>query len=174
MKFKPLLGLFLAIVFMVLSCKKQVVNTNNQLNEADNIFIKQARIENFFETETAKMVIQKTMDSVVLSFAQQLLSEHLNSQSDLQIMGKIVGFTAADTIDAAHAATLSQLDTLAGRTFDSTYIHTRLTDYQAAISFYTDEVKNGNQLNVRSYANANLQNIQFDYSRADSISTAFY
>ena len=173
MKFTKLLSLCLATAFTVFACKKQVPNTTNLLNDADNIFIKQARIENFSETETAKRAISKSMDSAVLSFAQQMLTEHAKAQSDLQIMGTIVGFTATDTIDAAHAAILSQLETFTGRTFDSTYVHNQVSDHQASISFYADELKKGNQLNVRSYANANLQNIQIDYVTADSIAKAY-
>ena len=174
MKFTKLLSLCLAGAFIVLSCKKQAPDTTILLNDADNIFIKQARIENFSETETAKRAISKTMDSLVLSFAQQMLSEHARAQSDLQVMGTIVGFTATDTIDAAHTAILGQLDTLTGRTFDSTYIHTQVLDHQNTISFYADELKNGNQFHVKSYANANLQNIQIDYQSAYNIDTTYH
>ncbi len=79
-----------------------------------------------------------------------------------------------DTTDAAHTATIAQLDILTGRTFDSAYIHSQILDHQEAINFYTDELVNGNQLNVRAYANTNLQNIKIHYQRADSIANAFY
>ena len=174
MKITRLFGFSLVSVLIAAACKKKVADTSNLLNEADNNFIKYARIENFSEAETAKKALLKSADSVVLSFANQLLSEHLRAQSDLQIMGRIVGFTATDTTDVDHMAALSQLDSLTGRAFDSTYIRTRLAGHQAAINAYAAETKNGNQLNVRSYANANLQNIQIDYQRADSIATAFY
>lgn len=70
--------------------------------------------------------------------------------------------------------TIAQLNTLTGRVFDSTYIHNQLLDHQAAINFYTDELNNGNQLNVKAYANTILQNIRLHYQRADSIAKAFY
>lgn len=173
MKIAKLLQGCLVAAVTILSCKKEN-NTNNQLNDADNNFILLATHNNYSEAATAKIAVSKTTDSVVLAFAQQILSVHTNAQSDLKTMGTVVGFTVKDTIDAAHAATISQLDTLTARNFDSTYIHTQLAEHKTTINFYTDELKNGRQINVRSYANTILQNIQIDYQRADSIATAFY
>jgi putative membrane protein len=102
-----------------------------------------------------------------------MLAEHTAAHNDLKTMGGVVGFTVKDTIDAARATTIAQLNTLTGRDFDSTYIHNQLLDHQAAINFYTDELNNGNQLNVKAYANTILQNIRLHYQRADSIATAF-
>ncbi len=170
---KLIAGCFVAAA-AILSCKKEDNNVTNVLNDADKNFILLAGICNFSQLKTAEVAISKTTDTVVLSFAQRMLMEHTKAQNDLKTMGTVVGFTVTDTTDAAHAATIAQLDTLTGRTFDSAYIHTRLLDYPATINFYTDELKNGQQLNVKAYANTILQNIQTDYQSADSIASAFY
>ncbi len=173
MKIAKLLGACLVVILTSGSCKKEDNNINNLLNEADSNFIRLASIGNVSEIETAKIAVSKTADSVVLSFAQQMLMEHTNAQNDLKTMGGVVGFTVKDTTYAANA-TITQLASLTGRAFDSTYIHTQLPEHQAAISFYTEELNNGNQMNVRAYANTILQNIRVHYQRADSIATAFY
>ncbi len=169
---KLLTGCVLAAV-TILSCKKEE-KVNNQLNTADNTFIPLAGMSNAAEIGTAKVAVSKTTDSVVLSFAQQMLFEHSKAQEDLKIMGKVVGFTVKDTVDAAHAAIIAQLDSLAGRTFDSAYIHTQLDDHKATIQFCIEELNNGQQLNVTAYANSMLQNVQVHYQRADSIANAFF
>lgn len=173
MKIAKLLAAGLMAGVTILSCKKEE-NVNNQLNAADNNFIPLAAASNTAEIEAAKVAVSTTTDTIVLSFAQQMLSEHSKAQEDLKIMGNVVGFTVKDTIDAAHAAIIMQLDSLAGRTFDSTYIHTQLADHQATIQFCIEELNNGQQLNVKAYANTILQNVQVHYQRADSIATAFY
>ncbi len=175
MKIAKLLAEGLIVAVTILSYKKEDNNIANVLNNADNNFIRLAGISNKSEIEIAKIAVLKTADSVVLSFAQQMLNDHSNAQSDLKTMGTVVGFTVKDTtIDAAQATTIAQLDSLTGRSFDSTYIHSQLLDHQATINFYTDEVTRGNQLNVRAYANTNLQNIRLHQQRADSIAAAFY
>lgn len=174
MKIVKLLGGCLVAAVVILSCKKEDNNITNVLNEADKNFILLAIISNYSEIETAKVALSKTTDTVVLSFAQQMLTCRTNARSDLKTMGTVVGFTVKDTIDTAHAATVALLDTMTGRTFDSAYIHTRLLDYRATINFYTDELKNGRQINVKAYANTILKNIQLYYQRADSIAAAFY
>ncbi|MEJ7680884.1 MAG: DUF4142 domain-containing protein [Segetibacter sp.] len=174
MKIAKLLAGCLIAAVAILSCKKEDNNMANVLNDADNNFIQRAGISNHSEIETAKIALSKTTDSIVLSFAKQMLINHTNAQSDLKTMGSVVGFTIKDTTDAAHSATIAQLDTLTGRTFDSAYIHTQLADHKETINFYADELARGNQLNVRAYANTNLQNINLHYQRADSIAGAFY
>ncbi|WP_018611953.1 DUF4142 domain-containing protein [Segetibacter koreensis] len=175
MNIAKLLGASLITAITILSCKKENnINLNNQLNDADKNFIVVASNSNSFEIQSAKIAVSKTRDSVVLSFAQQLLTTHTNAQSDLKIMGTVVGFSVRDSIDAAHQTIIGQLDTLTGRSLDSTYIHTQLLEQKAFMNLFTDEVKNGQQMNVKAYANTILQNIQVDYQRADSIATAFF
>lgn len=174
MKITKLLEGCLIAAVALLSCKKEDNNTTNVLNDSDKNFIQLAGMSNTTEKETAKIALSKTADSVVLSFAQQMLIDHTNAQNDLKTMGTVVGFTVTDTIDAAHAATITQLDTLTGRTFDSAYIHTQLLAHDSTMKFYTDELTNGNQVNVKAYANTILQNIRLHQQRADSIATAFY
>lgn len=170
MKISKILVICAVMVVAILSCKKENNTVVNVLNDADNNFIKLASLSNYAEIETAKVALSKTTDSSVLSFAQLMFADHTKAQSDLKTMGTIVGFTITDTIiDAAHAAFIAQLDTLTGRPFDSTYIQNQLTDHQATINFYTDEVKNGSQINVRAYANSNLQILQYHYELADTI-----
>jgi putative membrane protein len=169
---KLLVGLLIAAA-AITSCKKEDTAINNQLNEADNNFIIQVGTSNLAEIETAKAALAKTADTIVLSFARQMLTGYTRAQSDLKTMGTIVGFIIKDSLGTAPPIS-SQLDTLTGRTFDSTYIHTRLQDQQSMISFYADELKNGQQINVKAYANTNLQNIQMYNQRADSIAAAFY
>lgn len=174
MKILKLLSGCVMAAATILSCKKEDTTVSNVLNEADINFIRLAGISNHSEIETAKVALAKTADSVVLSFAQQMITDHTNAQSDLKTMGSVVGFTIQDTVDAAHTATIAHLDSLTGRTFDSTYIHTQLADHNETINFYGDELAKGNQLNVRAYANTNLQNIKIHYQRADSIANAYY
>ena len=174
MKFLKLVGGCAVVMASVLSCKKKETTINNQLNATDNNFILLAGTNNTAEIETAKVAISKSADSVILSFAHQIMSQHTTAQNDLKTMGTIVGFTVKDTLDAAHAAVISHLDTLAGKAFDSTYIHTRLINNQDVTTFYSEEIANGQQTNVRAYAKSNLEIIKLEYQRADSIATAFY
>ena len=165
---KLLCGSVLAALAIV-ACKKQQNETvSNQLNQADSTFISLAGPCNSSQVQTANLAISKSADSAVLSYAQQILAEYSKAQTDLKVMGTIVGFTVSDTIDTVHATIISQLETLTGGTFDTAYIRTQLADYPSIVTFYNDEIKNGLQINVKAYANSILQNIQLDVQKADS------
>ncbi|HLL44190.1 MAG TPA: hypothetical protein VK369_13670, partial [Segetibacter sp.] len=72
MKILKLLGGCFVAVLTIVSCKKEDDNIKNQLNEADKNFILQAGISNVSEIEAAKIAVLKTIDTVVLSFAQHM------------------------------------------------------------------------------------------------------
>lgn len=175
MKIAKLLAGFVVSAVIFFSCKKEEAVISNTLNDADLTFIKQAGISNYTEAETAKIAVAKATDTIVLSFAQQMLTDYANAKSDLAVMGTIVGFSVKDSIDAAHAETLTNLNVLArSRVFDSTYIRLQLVNYAATKDIYINELSNGSQLNVKGYANANLQIAELHYLRADSIATNLY
>lgn len=174
MKTRNLLAAGIVAVFTILSCKKQNDPAPKPLSAADLDFISKAGPHDTAQVLLAKAVIGKTSDSVVLSFANYLLTEHRQAINDLKIMGTIVGFTTNNTVDPATTSMINDLNTLSGRTFDSTFIHRQLADQQATIKFYKDEVINGSQINVTHYANAYLQSYSGDLQRADSIATALF
>lgn len=169
---KLLGGCFFAAVTL-LACKKENKVNNQQLNTADNNFIQIAATSNAAYVLAAKVAISKTTDTIISSYAQQILSAHSAAQDDLKIMGKLVGFTVRDTIDESHAAIITHLDSLAGRMFDSAYIHNELSAHQETIQFCTKELNDGQQLNVTGYANNLFQNVQLQKQRADSIAIGF-
>ncbi len=174
MKLLKLLAVFLAVAVIIFSCKKENDSISNVLNTADSNFIVKASIGNYSEIKTAKVAVSNATDSIVLAFAQSMLTEHTKAHSDLKTMGTIVGFTVKDTTDAAHEAIINQLNSLTGRSFDSVYIHSQVTDHLATMDFYKDELNNGRQVNVKNYANYYLQNFTTDYQTADSIAVDFF
>ena len=169
MKIAKLIACCVLTAASIWSCKKEVKVNNSQLNAADNDFIALAATINAAETATAKVAVAKTIDTMVLSFAKQMILDHSSVQGDLKIMGNLVGFTVKDTIDAAHAAIISHLDSLTGRSFDSAYIRNELTSHQETMQFCIKELNTGQQLHVTAYANNLLQNEQLHYQNADTI-----
>lgn len=174
MKIAKLLAVCFLTAINILSCKKKEEVVNKPLNAADNDFITLAATANAAEVATAKVAIAKTIDTLVLPFAQQILLNHSGRQDDLKIMGKLIGFTVNDTIDAAHAIVISQLDSLTGRSFDSAYIKSELTSHQQTMQICIKEINSGQQLNVTSYANTLLQDEQLHYQLADSIAINYH
>lgn len=170
---KILLG-FISLIILSISCKKTDTNNINVLNDADNIFIIKSAIYDSAEIRTAQLALVKTTDSVIMSYAQYMLAEHITTRNDLKVMGTVVGFSINDSINAANLVVINQLQNLSGREFDSSYIHSRLDGKAETENFFIEAINNGNQKNLKSYESSNLERIRLQYIRADSIAQAFY
>ena len=164
----------ISIIFLSFSCKKADTSNANVLNDADYIFIIKSAIYDSSEIRTAQLALAKTTDSVIMSYAQYMLAEHIITRNDLKIMGTVVGFSIKDSINAANLAVINQLNNLSGREFDSSYIHSRLDGKVETENFFIDAINHGNQKNLKSYESSNLERIRLQYIRADSIAQAFY
>src|SRR4051794_28908234 len=128
----------------IVACKKnEEMVISNELNAADNNFILAASINNSFEIETSKIIVAKSTDSLMLSFAQYLLTEHTRAHDDLKVMGTIVGFTVSDSLDQSHTSVIKQLDSLAGRSLDSVYIHNQVSEHDTTLGIYRTEINEG-------------------------------
>lgn len=157
---------------IILSCKKEKTVVTH-LNAADNDFITLTVARNALEVKTANIVVSKSLDSLILSYAHQMILDHGKALDDLKIMGGIVGFTIKDTLDTMHTPIIAQLDSLAGRSFDSTYIHNELASHDETMQLCIKELNSGEQLNVTAYANTLLQTEQLHHQTADSTAVKF-
>ena len=110
---KTIIGFtFCFLVFS--SCKKQSTNNTDSLNAEDLAFVVQSAIYDSAEIRTAQLALVKTTDSVILSYAQYMLSEHITTRKDLKVMGSVVGFSIVDSLNDANIAIINNLNTLTG------------------------------------------------------------
>ena len=67
---------------------------------------------------------------------------------------------------------MTRLNSLSGHSFDSAYISSQVMDHQAAVTLFQNEISNGNNSSVKSYASTYLPHIQMHLQKADSLSRA--
>jgi len=103
-----------------------------------------------------------------------MMTEHQKAQTDLKNLGTSVGNAVKDTIDPAHVALATQLNTLSGRAFDSVYIYSQVADHDVTIANFDNEQRNGRHKDVKSFADNYRPHIEMHRQRADSIARAFF
>ncbi len=153
------------------SCSK---DDNNELNDNDRSFIIKASISNTAEVGTATIAINKATNAAVKAFAYHMITEHGMAQTDLKNLGTRIGFAVKDTLDPAHIAIATQLNTLSGRQFDSAYIHTQILDHNETSANFQLEQTAGQHSDVKNYADTYRPHIEMHLSRADSIAAAYF
>ena len=155
---------------LLMACGKD----DDELNSADRDFITKTSISNTAEVGAATIAINKASNPVVKAYAQHMIEQHRMAQTDLKTLGTSVGFIVKDTLDPAHVAIETQLNTFTGRQFDSAYIYTQIVDHHMTSASFQLEQTSGQHRDVKKYANTYRPHIEMHLSRADSIAGAYF
>jgi putative membrane protein len=152
-------------------CDKNHDN-DSSLNDTDRDFMVKASYGNNSEVDAAQLATSKTAEVAVKNFAQMMITDHTTAQNDLKNLAtkKTVGIPSGP--DSAHIAMKNQLSALAGRAFDSAYMHGQLNDHVTVINLMQNEISNGKDGDVKNYANTYLPKVQMHKRMVDSIITA--
>jgi putative membrane protein len=168
-----LTGLLAAASFCACDNNNDNEDTNSIVNATDSAFVIQAGMSNTAEISVAQLTPTRSIDSSIMTFAQQMINDHTAAQTSLKNVAGKYYLTVPDSVEAAHALLKAQLELMSGRAFDSMYIHQQVTDHQAAIQLYQTEVNSGNNLDLRNFADTTLPKLQMHLNMADSIASKY-
>jgi len=143
---------------------------NNNVNSTDQTFLTQVAIGNKAEVMAGQLAATKATNPAIKSFGQLMVTEHGQAQTDLQNVYSSVGQTMPDTVDAEHQALMARLNSLTGHSFDTAYINSQVKDHQKTLIIFQSEINDGDNSNVKNYANTYLPHIQMHLQKADSLS----
>lgn len=141
------------------------------LNDTDEQFVEDAAMSNMAEIELGQLAVTKASDSLVRSFAQDMVDDHTQAQDELEdIANDFSGVDWPDDLNDDHQAIKDQLDsTAAGYSFDSLYIETQITMHQDARSALSAATTQATETRLKNYASKYLPVIEEHLSRADSL-----
>jgi putative membrane protein len=77
---------------------------------------------NMAEIEAGKIALQKSQNTEVKTFAQQMIDDHTKGLQEVQSVAQSKGVTLPAEPDAKHKAMASKLNGLSGDAFDRTYL----------------------------------------------------
>ena len=164
--------LLVAIAFV--SCEKNDDNNNtSDINSTDKDFVLNASMANTAEIDAGQLAATQAADETIKSFGQFMVTEHNMAKTELKGLADSLQVQAPDSIDADHVALNAQLLALDGRSFDSVYIHSQVSDHQKAISLFQNEIDKGNNSRLKNYATSQLPHLQEHLRIADSLAANF-
>jgi len=160
---------------LLISCFKDGDKALDQINAstADIRFVKAAAISNYTEVMLGKLDTAKALDVNVKAFGAMMITVHTTADSLLKTIANPLGLSTPDSLDNAHIALKVQLTALSGRAFDSVYIHSQVSDHQAAVDLYQAEIAGGQQGQLKLFASNHLPLLQ-DHLQAATALAANY
>ena len=98
-----------------------------------------------------------------------MMQDHTKAQASLDSIAIKFGIPVPAAPDSAHLVMAAQLQNLSGYEFDTTYIGAQLRDHQATVAIFEFELSNGNNQEIKNFANTNLPIIQMHLQEAQTI-----
>ena len=92
------------------------------LAKSDQQLLQQMAQGNMAEIEAGKIALQKSQNTEVKAFAQQMIDDHTKGLQEVQTVAQNKGVTLPAEPDAKHKAMASKLNGLSGDAFDRTYL----------------------------------------------------
>jgi putative membrane protein len=162
------LFVFMLLLFICVACSKNN-DDNTTVNVTDNYFMQQVSYSNLDEVSAGNIAAMRASNDSVRIFGTMMVSDHTNAQAALDSLGTILHQTLPTTPDSLHQIMATQLQTLSGNIFDTTYIGAQVRDHITTISIFQAELSSGNNHQLLEYAAKYLPVIQMHLQEAQSI-----
>lgn len=118
-------------------------------------FVAKTAAANQFEIDASKLAVQQAKEKEVKELAEALVSDHTAAAEKLKAAAEADGKLAppqGDGLDAKHAPTFDRLKASFGDAFDRAYLEAMLTGHKAALERYKGYAANGDNSNLRKFA----------------------
>ncbi|MBV9962724.1 MAG: DUF4142 domain-containing protein [Parafilimonas sp.] len=137
--------------------------------EADKAFMIKATQSNLAEITAAKLALAQSQSDSVKAFAQMMIDDHTNAQTELAALAKSENVTLPDSTDDQHRMFAQRLMMVSGKTFDSAYMQSQVQDHVKAIALFTAEIQNGLDAQAKAYASKLLPKLQMHLQHAQNV-----
>jgi putative membrane protein len=127
---------------------------------SDQSFVDFAAQTDMLEAHLAQMAQDKAAKQDVKDYAQTLNTDHTNDYNQLTAAATKAGDTVPKGIDAAGNHVITRFDRMKGAAFDRAYLHEMVTGHEQAIKKYKDEIANGQNTDVKTYAQQALPTLE--------------
>jgi len=99
-------------------------------------FVKDAVESNLAEIQTSQLALTKSSNPEVKSFAQRMIDDHTQANTQLQTIAEQKGIKIPDSPGLKHQAELKAMQARSGADFDKSYIDQMNADHEKAIELF--------------------------------------
>lgn len=135
-------------------------------------FAMKAAKSDAFEIQESQLAVQNTQNPAIKQFAQQMIADHTKSSNDLKAAAPAAGVTPAEApmrLDDKHAKMVKALSEKTGKDFDKQYVSDQQKAHKQAVSLFEDYAKDGNNAELKSFAQTTLPTLKMHKDMADKL-----
>ena len=157
------------------SATDQSVTTNAQsaaLNADDRAFVEKAAVGGKAEVELGQLAQEKAQNEQVKQFAQRMVTDHSQANSELLSMGDKMQLSLPTALDKEHQDLKNKLSNLNGAKFDNEYMKAMVDDHQKDLQEFENAAGSAVNSDVKSFASKTSAVIRQHLDLAKSIESS--
>jgi putative membrane protein len=142
-----------------------------RLSAGDDKFVRDAAESSLAEIAMGQLGVQKATSPDVKSFAQKMIDDHTQANSQLAPIASQKGVTLPTQPSTLHRAAADRISKLSGAEFDRAFMDQMVMDHQKVVTEFQHVSKGGRDADVKSFASTMLPNLQDHLRMAQTLDT---
>ena len=127
---------------------------------SDQEFVDFAAQTDMTEAHLGQLAADKAQSQAVKDYAQMLVTDHTNDYNQLTAVATKANLNVPKGLDAKHDKMIAPFEKLKGAAFDRTFAHEMVSGHEAAIATYDKQSHDGQNADLKSYANQDLATLE--------------
>jgi putative membrane protein len=123
-------------------------------------FMSEAAAGGIAEIELSTLAKSKAQDAEVKKFAQQMIQDHSNANTELKQLAGKKNITLPTELDPMHKGRKEKLASLSGADFDSEYVQTMVADHEKSVALFQSQANGGTDAEAKAFAAKTLPKLQ--------------
>jgi putative membrane protein len=142
------------------------------LSSGDRNFVQASTSGGLAEVATAQLAQQRSASPQVRKFADRMIADHTQANTDLQQIVEQEDITLPTQPAGKDAAAEAKLRGLNGAAFDRAYLQASVSDHQQAIALFSREASSGQDPALKAFAQQTLPMLQQHLQLAQSLNSS--
>jgi putative membrane protein len=140
-------------------------STNEDI-KADAGFIREVNSDNIMQIQMAQVALQRSKNSQVRQFAEQIVTDHNRLQNQWTAMASKNGVNLNQNLGPLHKEKVTNLKNASDKNFDQAYLVTLIQQYSDETSYWRKEGRASQSAQVRQMVNAGLPTFERNFNEA--------
>jgi putative membrane protein len=143
--------------------------TETKLSRNDQEFIEKAAQSGMLEVKAGKLASETGSSTEVKETGSMMVKDHSKANTELMSIASKKGVTLSSDLDKMHESKYEAMTILTGESFDKAYIKDMIAGHKKNINLYEDEVKKGEDADLKEYATKTLPTLQAHLKHLQSL-----
>lgn len=146
-------------------------NNGGAVSAMEKTFVTKAAQGDRAEVQLGKLALQKSSNSDVKQFAQQMVDDHGQNQSQVDSLAQQLSLTAPNNLAPGEQQQADRLQNMSGDQFDRAYAKLMLQDHRKDVNEFKREQQSAKNSQIKQYVDQTLPVLEKHLQMAEQLNS---